>query len=165
MVAHLIAQTRFVQVYRRLWFMRNQWSVPVSDYWSESHLLVAGHRYRPYLESLVLPPQEAGTVLAELLAKLDIADIETTERSMTYELSTLPSPRVAPLAGRSRTPRPARPGPRGMRLPLQGQFRGGRRAAAGRQPALADRPRGDDRKELGMGRAAARGVGEGPRPA
>ncbi len=47
-VAHLIAQTRFVHVYRRLWFMRNQWSVPVGEYWAESHLLVAGHpHHRP----------------------------------------------------------------------------------------------------------------------
>jgi len=85
-LGHLIAETSFVQVYRRLSFMRDKWSVPVGEYWATSRIYVLEHRYRPYLESLTLPPAEALEVLEDLLKTLNIADIEVNESSMTSTL-------------------------------------------------------------------------------
>ena len=50
-LAHLIRETQYVQVYRRLHFMKNMWSVPVDEYWNGVKADVASHRYRPYLET------------------------------------------------------------------------------------------------------------------
>ena len=49
-LAHLIRETRFVQVFRRLQFLKEILSVPADDYWAEAEPLVAGHPYRPFLE-------------------------------------------------------------------------------------------------------------------
>ena len=56
-LGHLIRETTFVHVWRRLDFMKNKWSVPVDEYWNEVKADVASHRYRPYLETLALPAQ------------------------------------------------------------------------------------------------------------
>ena len=58
-LAQLARETRFVHVFRRLFFMARKWNVPVDDFFKDVRPLVAGHRYFPYLESLALPPQRA----------------------------------------------------------------------------------------------------------
>lgn len=92
-LSRLLAESRFVHVARRLTFMRNEWSVPIADYWAESHLSVAGHRFQPYLESLTLPPNEAVQVLTEFFAKLDISDFELTGHEITRLARSVPCPR------------------------------------------------------------------------
>ena len=36
-MGHLLRETRFVQVYNRLRFMRYDWAVPVDEFWNETH--------------------------------------------------------------------------------------------------------------------------------
>lgn len=93
-LGHVITEARFVHVARRLSFMRYTWSVPVSQFWDENHLLVARHRFRPYLESMSLPAGEAAVVLAEFVPKVDVSDIEITAQPMTNALSRSADPRA-----------------------------------------------------------------------
>src|SRR5262249_11005533 len=51
-MGHLLRETRFVQVFRRLRFMRYDWSVPVDEYWEEARPSVVGHRFSPVLEMI-----------------------------------------------------------------------------------------------------------------
>ena len=96
-LAHLVRETRFVQVFRRLDFLRNKLSVPVDDYWNEAKTLIAGHRYSRYLESFSLPPQEAIRSLTEVAGKIDTANFENTAFHIASNLSTLDPPRAARL--------------------------------------------------------------------
>ncbi len=91
-LAHLARETRFVQVFRRVWFMTKKWNVPVDDYFQEVRPLVARHRYFPYLESLTLPSQRAEKTLTDFAEQLDLADIEPTERHMIDALNQLKLP-------------------------------------------------------------------------
>lgn len=93
-LAHLIRETRFVQVFRRIHFMKVMWSVPVDAYWNEVHLDVADHRYRPYLEFLALPARETAESFPKFAERLDLTDIETTESEMSRALWNLPSQRA-----------------------------------------------------------------------
>src|SRR5262249_37160692 len=45
-LAHLVRETRFVQVYRRLDFLRFHLAVSAEDFWEDARPEVAGHRYR-----------------------------------------------------------------------------------------------------------------------
>ncbi len=51
-LGHLIRETQFIHVYRRLLFMKVIWSVPVDDFWSEARGWVAGHPLEPLLAAL-----------------------------------------------------------------------------------------------------------------
>ncbi len=91
-LAHLARETRFVQVFRRVWFMTKKWNVPVDDFFKEVRPLVARHRYFPYLESLTFPPERAEKTLTDFADQLDVADIEPTERHMIDSLNQLKLP-------------------------------------------------------------------------
>ena len=95
-LAHLVRETLFVQIYRRLHFLKGPLAVQADDFWAAARPLVAGHRYRPYLESLALPPNEAARVLAEFAGRLDRTDLEFSEFPMIQALA-----RAAPERGRS----------------------------------------------------------------
>ena len=61
-MGHLLAETRFVHVFRRLHFMRMVWGVPIDEYWSESRASVAGHRFYPRSRSWpTAPPIASGS--------------------------------------------------------------------------------------------------------
>lgn len=78
-LAHLIRETRFVQVFRRLHFMKVLWSVPLEDYWVDVRPFVAGHRYLTFLESYARPPREIQPALVEFANKIDLTDLEFQE--------------------------------------------------------------------------------------
>jgi tetratricopeptide (TPR) repeat protein len=75
-LAHLVRETLFTQVFHRLHFLKEFLDVPVDDFWAAAGPVVAGHRYRPVLEGLALPPDEAGRILAEFAGRLDRTDLE-----------------------------------------------------------------------------------------
>jgi tetratricopeptide (TPR) repeat protein len=81
-LAHLVRETQFVQVYRRLNFMKTMWAVPVDDYWAEARPLVEHHRYRPYLEFLRLPSQEPLAEFVEFAKHVDQSELEVSEYEM-----------------------------------------------------------------------------------
>ena len=85
-LAQLARETRYVHVFRRLFFMARKWNVPVDDFFKDVRPLVAGHRFLPYLENLALPPQRTAQALAELAERLDLAEVEPTERHMIDDL-------------------------------------------------------------------------------
>jgi tetratricopeptide (TPR) repeat protein len=86
-LAHLVRETRFVQVWRRLNFMKVMWSVPVDDYWKEVKADVASHRYRPYLETLALPSHLSYPAFGQFAEHVDLSDIERTQGAMITFLS------------------------------------------------------------------------------
>jgi tetratricopeptide (TPR) repeat protein len=92
-LAHLVRETRFVQVWRRLRFLKEMLVVPVGDYWNEVVTDVEGHRYRPYLDTLVLPPQQAAKPFAEFVDRVDLADIESNEVEMIRVMSSTQRPK------------------------------------------------------------------------
>jgi hypothetical protein len=74
-LAHNIRETRFVQVWRRLAFMRDAWSVPTDDYWQEARPLVANHPLRPFLLSYVNGPANPDSGFPQLARTLDGTDL------------------------------------------------------------------------------------------
>ena len=87
-MGHLLRETRFVQVFRRLHFMRMVWGVPTDEYWSESRASVAGHRFYPALEILAdnsadrFRPQ---TRFLDQLRKLELEPVETPMISFLHQ--------------------------------------------------------------------------------
>ncbi len=88
-LAHLVRETRFVQVYRRLDFLRLRLSVPADDFWEQAKPDVAGHRYRRFLETFGGSPQDAVRTLSELLRQLDPTDLECTAVPLIQQLLRL----------------------------------------------------------------------------
>ncbi len=91
-LAHLVKETRFVHVYRRLHFMARKWNVPVDAFFKDVRPLVAEHRYFPFLESFVLPPDQSARVLSAFADHLDLVEIEPTARQMIDALRDLDLP-------------------------------------------------------------------------
>jgi tetratricopeptide (TPR) repeat protein len=81
-LAHLVREVRFVHAWRRLVFMAYKWSVPVGEYWAGVQPYVAQHRYYPYLQTIVLPPNDGRAALAAFADRYDPSDVEPTERLM-----------------------------------------------------------------------------------
>jgi tetratricopeptide (TPR) repeat protein len=92
-LAHLIRETNFVHVWRRLDFMKNRWSVPVDEYWNEVKDDVASHRYRPYLETLALPWQVSSRTFHQFADRFDLSDVEVTAHEMMRLLDKFPAAR------------------------------------------------------------------------
>ena len=83
-LAHLVRETRFIQVYRRLHFMRKVWSVPVDGYWADVRPFVADHRYRPFLETFALPPREIREPYGAFVNGFDPTDIDVHEIELDW---------------------------------------------------------------------------------
>jgi hypothetical protein len=81
-MGHLLRETRFVQVYHRLHFMRYAWAVPVDEFWNETRLSVAGHRFYPVLEMIVAPTGDLVRAHAAFFDRLTRLELEPVERSM-----------------------------------------------------------------------------------
>jgi tetratricopeptide (TPR) repeat protein len=78
-LAHLIRETRFVQCFRRLLFLRDYLAVPAGGEWEELRPLVAGHRYETFLSTLATPPARYDNqALAEWFERIDLTDVELT---------------------------------------------------------------------------------------
>ena len=59
----MIRETRFVQVFRRLYFFKYMLCVPADEVWHEVRSDVADRRYQPYLERLAVSGREAAARL------------------------------------------------------------------------------------------------------
>ena len=88
-LAHLVRETRFVQVYRRLDFLRNKLVVPTDEFWREARSEVAGHRYRGYLETFSQSPMQNIRKLSDQLQQVDPTDVELTFVPLLKEILRL----------------------------------------------------------------------------
>jgi tetratricopeptide (TPR) repeat protein len=86
-LAHLVRETRFIQVYRRLHFMTKVWSVPVDEYWADVRPFVADHRYRPFLETFALPPQEVRETYGAFVNGFDPTDFDVHEIELSWSFN------------------------------------------------------------------------------
>ncbi len=86
-LAHLVRETRFIQVYRRLHFMSKAWSVPVDEYWADVRPFVADHRYRPFLETFALPPGEFREPFGAFVNGFDPTDLDVHELDLMWSFS------------------------------------------------------------------------------
>ncbi len=77
-LAHLALETRFVQVQRRVNFMRNKWNVPVDDFWTDARPSIERHPYRPFLGLQTGLPEEAAD-FGKFVLSYDRSDLEPTE--------------------------------------------------------------------------------------
>ena len=91
-LAHLAREARFVHAWRRLDFMAHKWAVPVGEYFDDIQPFVVKHRYYAFLESIALPPQEGQRALTALADRLNLTDIEPTERPLIDALKQLKHP-------------------------------------------------------------------------
>jgi tetratricopeptide (TPR) repeat protein len=81
-LAHLIRETRFVQVLRRLQFLRQMLCVPAEDYWNEIEPLVTGHPYKPFLEIFGRPFRDVKPSFIEFANRIDLTSLEATESAL-----------------------------------------------------------------------------------
>jgi hypothetical protein len=86
-LGHLIRETRFIQVYRRLHFMKVAWGVPLDEFWADANRLVADHPYRLFLESFVVSPDRLQQTYARLIQALDVQRLETNQGELTLGMS------------------------------------------------------------------------------
>jgi tetratricopeptide (TPR) repeat protein len=93
-LGHMVRETRFVQVFRRLYFTKVMLASPTEDEWKSARPEVEGHRYLPYLDSLANQGRDAAETLSKFAAQVDLVDIETTETPMNRSLWTLGTPRA-----------------------------------------------------------------------
>jgi len=81
-LGRLIQETRFMQVWRRIAFLRGPLATSTAEFWKEAAPAVAGHRYEVYLEALVSRGQVMTRTLDQLTDHLDIANAQMSERFM-----------------------------------------------------------------------------------
>ena len=91
-LAHLAHEARFVHAYWRLHFMANMWHVPAFEALEGFRPLVAGHRFFPYLEYIVHPRREGAPALSAMAERLDLAEMELTERPLIDALREIKHP-------------------------------------------------------------------------
>ena len=78
-LGHLIRETQFVQVYRRLFFMKFVWSVPVDDFWTDARGLVAGHPLEPFLAFLASSSNAGGPAMNAPNQQVNSLNMENLE--------------------------------------------------------------------------------------
>ncbi len=94
-LAHLVRETRFIQVYRRMFFMARVWSVPIDDEWPALAPTVEKHRYRPFLDLFVLPPQQGRASVGRFAQQADLSDLELSGLDLARGFTDAHSPRVS----------------------------------------------------------------------
>ena len=92
-MAQMIRETRFVQVFRRLYFFTSMLAAPADDYWTQVRDEVAGHRYRPYLEILALPEHAWAESFRQFGDQIDLVDLEPRAAPMIRSLAAQGRPR------------------------------------------------------------------------
>ena len=75
-LAGMIRETRFTQSWRRLYFMRTMWGVPVGEELDAVRPLVADHPYRAFIESFGLDPARQPREMAALLKDVVPTDLD-----------------------------------------------------------------------------------------
>ena len=85
-LAHLLRETNFIQIWRRLNFMMTTWSVPVGDYWASIKPLVAHHRYLPFLELKADPSPQSEAAFAEYFKRADVSAFELGQIPLVNEV-------------------------------------------------------------------------------
>ncbi len=85
-LSHLLRETHFLQVYRRLHFMRFAWGVPTDDYWDEARPSVIGHRFYPFLEMIAAPTGDPVKEHPNFFNRLEHMDVELSEIAMLDRL-------------------------------------------------------------------------------
>jgi tetratricopeptide (TPR) repeat protein len=93
-MGHIIRETRFVQVFRRLYFVKFMLCAPADEVWNDVRSDVADHRYTPYLEAMAMPGRDSTLGFQKLADGLNLIDIETTESTMNRSLYSLQGARA-----------------------------------------------------------------------
>lgn len=78
---------RFLQVCRRLYFMKRLWSVPVDDFLVEARPLIADHPLAAYAEGFGIDGVRSRDEYARLLAGLPLADVDYRADALFRALS------------------------------------------------------------------------------
>ena len=94
-LAHLVRETRFVQTYRRLDFLRLKPLVPVDDFWDLARALSPATATALFLESLRTVAQDARQTGSSALLKHSTLPTSSSRRSPIQDLGL-----VDPLQGR-----------------------------------------------------------------
>ncbi|MHC5539681.1 tetratricopeptide repeat protein, partial [Singulisphaera rosea] len=98
-LAHVIRETRFVQVYRRLSFLHDTLGGPVGTYWATARRSVERHPNLPFLEVFVRPHVDVIPSLTDFVGRLDRTNLEATARPMIRRMEDLHVPNASDLRG------------------------------------------------------------------
>ncbi len=89
MLGHLIRETQFVHVYRRLYFMTRMLAVPADEFWTAARPDVEKHRYFLYLQSMAVQTREAQKDFQLFAQRLPYDDLEPQEYNMIDTMQKL----------------------------------------------------------------------------
>ena len=81
-LATALRELRFTQVQARLRFMRRMWGVPTDEFWEAAEPLVAGHRYRAFLECYGIDLQRS---YQAYLSKLKTVAVDKNDVMLTAD--------------------------------------------------------------------------------
>jgi tetratricopeptide (TPR) repeat protein len=81
-LAQLIRETIFVQVYRRLSFLATYRAMSVDDYWSKARAAIAGHPYGQFVECLIAPDRKRPSPPGVFLQPLDLMNLSVSSREL-----------------------------------------------------------------------------------
>src|SRR5262249_34563346 len=91
-LAHLAREARFVHAYWRLPFMANMLHVPAGEALEAFPPLVARHPLPPYIQYTALPRRVGAAALKAMANRLDLAEMEPTEKPLIEALREIEHP-------------------------------------------------------------------------
>ncbi len=92
-LAELIRETNFVQLDRRMIFMKYAWAVPIDEFWAAAAPTVADHPLRPLLEWIAAAPAETNQAAARLAEVYDLNELEINQIDILRAFATTPTAR------------------------------------------------------------------------
>ncbi len=76
LLGRLLQETEFIQLWRRVYFMRFQWAVPADDFIAAIEGVASTHRYRPLIDACSLNSARAQAAAEALSARLSLEELE-----------------------------------------------------------------------------------------
>ncbi len=74
--SRFVRESRFMQTWRRLAFMRDAWSVPTGEYWEGVEGSLVDHPWRPFLLSFVVPANAPGSDFPAFAKGLNVVELD-----------------------------------------------------------------------------------------
>lgn len=90
LLGRLLQETEFIQLWRRVYFMRFQWAVPADDFIAAVEGVASAHRYRPLIDACSLDTARAQAAAQSLSTRLSLEELEYSQlRAFQHTLRQL----------------------------------------------------------------------------
>ena len=81
-LGHLIRETEFLQVYRRLLYMQAFGNKPSDEFWSQAHSAISGHPLEPFLHKFSLLPGSGKSPISSAIEQFNMMYLEPTSTEL-----------------------------------------------------------------------------------